>query len=134
MFRPILRIVGVIISGAGSAMGASVAGQGGIAIGVLALTGLALLGDLLAAMLRDHTFNRIAIDSNRDARVLRDLNIREAIRSGQLTSRDAASLLDKEPLELTPSKRTGGPHRPPAQPGPVLLSATPDSQQAGPAL
>jgi hypothetical protein len=112
MPRLIPRVVGVI-SGAGSALGASAAGHDNIAIGVLVLTGLALLGDLLAAILRDHTFKRIAFESNPDARVLRELNIREAIRTGQLTSHDAANLLNNEPPDRTPSKETEHPHSPP---------------------
>jgi hypothetical protein len=74
-------------------LGASAAGQGNIAIGLLTLTTLALVGHLAAAMLRDQTFRKIASERKPDPRVLRELNIREAIRSGQLSSEDAASVL-----------------------------------------
>jgi hypothetical protein len=94
--RPVLRVIG-IIGGVGGALGASVAGQGTIALGALVMTSLGLLLDLLSAMLRDRTFRWIATKPNPDARVLRELNIREAIRTGQLTSRDATSLLKDGP-------------------------------------
>jgi hypothetical protein len=86
-----------IITSAGSALGASAAGQVDIAVGVLALTALALAGDLLAAALRDETFRRIATKPKPELGVLRELNIREAIRSGHLSSEDAANLLGKTP-------------------------------------
>jgi hypothetical protein len=90
--RPILRVIGTT-SGAGGALGASAAGRSDIAIGLLALTALALVGHLAATMLRDQRFGKIASERETDPRVLRELNIREAIRSGQLTSEDAASVL-----------------------------------------
>jgi hypothetical protein len=43
-------------------------------------------------MLRDQAFRKIASERESDPRVLRELNIREAIRSGQLSSEDAASV------------------------------------------
>jgi hypothetical protein len=70
-----------------------VAGRSDIAIGLLALTALALAGDHAAAMLRDRPFRKIAGKEKPDPEVLRELNIREAIRSGQLSSEDAASVL-----------------------------------------
>jgi hypothetical protein len=90
--RPILRVIGTG-GGAVGATGASVAGRSDIAIGLLALTTLALAGDLAAAMLRDRAFRKIASKEKPDPEVLRELNIREAIRSGQLSSEDAASVL-----------------------------------------
>jgi hypothetical protein len=93
--RPILRVIGTA-SGAVSAVGTSLAGRNNIAIGLLALTALALAGDLAAAMLRDRAFRKIASKGNADLEVLRELNIREAIRSGQLSSEGAASVLARK--------------------------------------
>lgn len=90
--RHIPRVIGAA-GGAVGAAGASAAGRSDIAIGLLALTALALAGDLAAAMLRDRAFRKIASKDKPDPEVLRELNIREAIRSGQLSSEDAASVL-----------------------------------------
>jgi hypothetical protein len=90
--RPILRVIGTA-SGTVSAFGASLAGRNDIAIGLLTLTALALVGDLTAAMLRDRAFRKIASEGNAAPGVLRELNIREAIRSGQLSSEGAAIVL-----------------------------------------
>jgi hypothetical protein len=90
--RPILRVIGTA-SGTVSAFGASLAGRDDIAIGLLTLIALALVGDLTAAMLRDRAFRKIASEGNAVPEVLRELNIREAIRSGQLSSEDAAIVL-----------------------------------------
>jgi hypothetical protein len=89
---PILRVVGTI-SGAGGAPGASAAGRGDIAIGLLALAAFALVGHQVTAMLRDQRFGKIASDQKTDRGILRELNIHEAIRSGQLSSEDAAIVL-----------------------------------------
>lgn len=92
--RHILRVIGAA-GGAVGAAGASAAGRSDIAIGLLALTVLAFAGDLAAAMLRDRAFRKIASKDKPDLEVLRELNIREAIRSGQLSSEDAASVLTR---------------------------------------
>lgn len=91
--RPILRAAGA----ASGALGASVAGQSDIAIGLLVLTALALAGDLAAAILRDQTFRTLAGQGKPDPQVLRELSIREAIRTGQLSSEDAATVLVGDP-------------------------------------
>jgi hypothetical protein len=89
---PILRVIGTT-SGAGGAFAASAAGRNDIAIGLLALTAFALAGHLAAAILRDQRFGKIASERKADPGVLRELNIREAIRRGQLSSEDAAIVL-----------------------------------------
>jgi hypothetical protein len=89
-------MAGIITSTVG-ALGASAAGQVDMAVGVFALTALALIGDLLAAALRDQMFRRVATKPRPDPCVLRELNIREAIRSGQLSSGDTANLLSRKP-------------------------------------
>ena len=90
-----MRVIGAA-SGAGGAFAASAAGRNDIAIGLLALTALTLAGHLTAAVLRDQRFGKIASEPKADPGVLRELNIREAIRSGQLSSRDAAIVLIKD--------------------------------------
>jgi hypothetical protein len=59
-------------------------------------------------MLRDQTFRKIASKAKPNPRVLRELNIREAIRSGQLSAEDAVNLLTRNlPVEqLKQSIRT----------------------------
>ena len=87
-----MRVIGAA-SGAGGAFAASAAGRNDIATGLLALTALTLAGHLTAAVLRDQRFGKIASEPKADPGVLRELNIREAIRSGQLSSKDAANVL-----------------------------------------
>jgi hypothetical protein len=87
-----MRVIGTA-GGAVGAAGASVEGRSDIAIGLLALPSLALAGNFAAAMLRDRAFRKIASKEKPDPEVLREFNIREAIRSGQLSSEDAASVL-----------------------------------------
>lgn len=93
--HPILRIIGAT----GGALGASVAGRDDIAIGLLGLTTLTLVIHLIAAILRDQRFEKIASKPRPNPQILRELNIREAIRSGQLSSGDAASVLAKRTTE-----------------------------------
>jgi hypothetical protein len=92
---PVPQAIGAA-SGTGGALVAAAAGHGDTAIGLLTLTVLALACHLTAAMLRDHAFRQDASKPEPNPEVLREHNIREAIRSGQLSSEDIARVLTRD--------------------------------------
>jgi hypothetical protein len=107
----------VFLSGALGTIGTSLTGHQDLAAGTLAVTALAIAAELWMAKRRDDQFRKVATTLKAGPPVLRALIIYEAVRSRQLTSEDAARLLENYPddrlvplcqlAKLAPTRRPG---------------------------
>jgi hypothetical protein len=102
-FRPVLQ-AGTVAGGGVGALGASITGHGGLAACTLAVAALAVIGELWIAKRRDDLLRRVATRPKTDPVVLRELSVYEAVRTGLLSSQDAAALLGSRPGGSSPAR------------------------------
>lgn len=136
VFRPMVGGITLFSGALGTTAAASLTGHQGIALGGLLVTVVSLAtiaGDLWIAKRRDDVFRRVAVGRRPNPAVLRALTVHEAVRSGLLSSEDAARLLrdgsdDTEPVAetVTPVTETasgGGKRRSRADPFGTMRSS-----------
>jgi hypothetical protein len=97
MARPIKSSISswptrLVLGGAGT-VGAALTGHDALALSTLLVTALTVTGGLLLGKRRDDLFGKIATSGKVDSGVLREINIRDAILSGRLSSEDTVRLL-----------------------------------------
>jgi hypothetical protein len=93
--RPVPRGA-VFLGGTAGAGGAWLTGHGVIAVSTLLVTAVIIVAELWITKRRDDLFRMVATQRNPDPEVLRAVTAYEAVRSGLLSSEDAARLLRAE--------------------------------------